>query len=589
MIDRKTNRESGDPYGSGPLLRRLWQGYLRPHRGPMAVVFLLMAIEGSTLGLLSWSVEPLFDRVFIGGESGMIWLVGGFILGLFVLRGVTSLVMKALLTRIVQRASTAMQVDLLAHIVTLDGPFFQENPPGSLMERVQGDTVAVQGIWQALLAGAGRDLLSLAVLMAVALSIDPLWTLAALVGAPFLILPTLVVQRYIRRKTAAMRAQAGLRSTRLDEVFHGIVPTKLNRMEGYQVDRFRRIIDRIVAAEVKMAAGRATIPSLIDVITGAGFFAVLVLAGGQIIAGDRSVGEFMAFFTAMALTFQPLRRLGDMAGMWQQGAASLERLYRLFDMRPAIRSPARPVPVPGGTEIRLEDVSLAYGDLPVLRGLSLTARAGETTALVGPSGAGKSTVFNLLTRLVEPQSGRITLGGVDIREMELAALRGRFSVVTQDSALFDETIRENILLGRDDVPEARLAEVLEAAHVADFVSRLPMGLDTPAGPRGSALSGGQRQRVAIARALLRDAPVLLMDEATSALDAQSEALVQDALDRLSRGRTTLVIAHRLSTVRAADRIVVMDRGEVVEEGRHGDLVEAGGLYADLYRLQFAGD
>lgn len=222
----------------------------------------------------------------------------------------------------------------------------------------------------------------------------------------------------------------------------------------------------------------------------------------------------------------------------------------------------------------------------MLRGVTFTAEAGKTTALVGASGAGKSTVFNLLTRLVDAQSGRVTVGGVDLMDIPLPELRAMFSVVTQDAALFDETIRENITLGRQDVSDERLREVMDAAHVTEFVEHLPLGVDTPAGPRGSALSGGQRQRVAIARALLRDAPILLLDEATSALDARSEALVQAALDRLSVGRTTLVIAHRLSTIRDAHKIVVMDQGRVVDEGTHEELLSRDGLYAGLYRLQF---
>jgi subfamily B ATP-binding cassette protein MsbA len=397
-----------------------------------------------------------------------------------------------------------------------------------------------------------------------------------------------VAQRYIRRKTGAMREISGLRSTRLDEVFHGIVPIKLNAMEAYQMGRFEGIVDRIVAAEVKIEASRALIPALIDVITGVGFFLVLLVGGREIIAGEKTVGEFMSFFTAMALAFQPLRRLGGITGVWQIAAASLERLYRLFDTEPTILSPAAARPAPANTTLEVKDVALAFGEMAVLRGVSFTAEAGKTTAFVGASGAGKSTLFNVLTRLVDPQAGSVTVGGEDIRAMDLGALRALFSVVTQDALLFDETVRDNILLGRTDVDEATLARVLKDAHVADFLPQLPKGLDSPAGPRGSNLSGGQRQRVAIARALLRDTPILLLDEATSALDAASEAVVQAALERLSAGRTTLVIAHRLSTIRGADKIVVLDAGRVVDEGRHDELIARGGIYAELCRLQFGG-
>jgi ATP-binding cassette subfamily B protein len=234
----------------------------------------------------------------------------------------------------------------------------------------------------------------------------------------------------------------------------------------------------------------------------------------------------------------------------------------------------------------LNNVTLAYGENTVLHGLSLVAEPGKTTALVGASGAGKSTIFNLLTRLVDPQTGSIEISNVPTPDIALKDLRSLFSVVTQEALLFDETLRENILLGRTDVTDEQLKDVIDSAHVSDFVENLPDGLDTKVGPRGSALSGGQRQRVVIARALLRDTPILLLDEATSALDAQSENVVQEALDKLSAGRTTIVIAHRLSTIRGADKIVVMDRGLVMDQGTHDELLKRGGIYADLYRLQF---
>ena len=576
-----------DPrYTSGRLFARLWSGYLRPHRLPMAGAFVLMVIEGSTLGALSWLLEPLFDKVFAPGGTDALPLVGAAIFGLFLTRALTSVASKTLLTSIAQRSSTAMQVDLLAHVLTLESRFFQDNPPGALMERVVGDTAAVQGVWTSLITGVGRDMIALVALFAVALSIDVQWTLAALIGAPLLIAPAALIQRYIRRKTLQMRHKAGLRTTRLDEIFHGIQAIKLNRMEAYQTDRFRRIVGEIVRAEVRTVTGRATIPALIDVITGIGFFTVLMLGGREIAEGSRTTGEFMAFFTAMALTFQPIRRLGDQAGIWQIASASLERIFRLFDTAPPPRLLAGSAQVTrGAPAIVLEDVHFAYDSVPVLNGLSFTAEAGQMTALVGASGAGKSTVFQLLTGMAEPASGQITLGGVPIDQLALADLRGQFASVSQDAMLFDETLRENVTLGKAIQP-ATLDTALQAAHVTDFLRQFPAGLDSPAGPRGSALSGGQRQRIAIARALVAGAPVLLLDEATSALDAASEAVVAEALARLGAGRTTLVIAHRLATVREADKIVVLDRGRVVEEGTHAQLLEKGGRYADLYRLQF---
>lgn len=295
----------------------------------------------------------------------------------------------------------------------------------------------------------------------------------------------------------------------------------------------------------------------------------------------------MSFFTALGMMFEPLRRLAGLSGRWQIAAAAIERLKELIETVPTILSPKDPVPAPIGTPgITMDKVNLAYGDVTVLDGASFVAEPGKTTAIVGASGAGKSTIFNVLTRLVDPQTGTCLIDTVNNRDMSLPDLRGLFSVVSQEAMLFDDTIRENILLDQTGVSEERLQEVLKAAHVSDFLPKLADGLDTEVGPRGTNLSGGQRQRVVIARALLRDTPILLLDEATSALDTRSETVVQAALDKLSSGRTTLVIAHRLSTVRNADKILVMDKGKVVDEGTHDELLARGGIYADLYELQF---
>ncbi|MDO5643605.1 MAG: ABC transporter ATP-binding protein [Paracoccus sp. (in: a-proteobacteria)] len=566
------------------LFGRVWRDYLREHWARMSVALLFMIIEGSTLAVLSWMLKPLFDKVFIGGDSAAMWWVGGAIFSLFLIRALTSVINRGLLVSVQQKVAAKMQVDLLGHIMRLDMSFYQQNPPGALIERIQGDTRAVQNIWQIFITGAGRDVVSLIALFYVALRIDPMWTLAALIGAPLLILPMVLVQRYVRRKTRSLRENASDRATRIDEVLHGIGTVRLNRIEDQQSARFSGIVDRIRQAEVKIAATGAIVPAMIDIVTGLGFVGVLALGGAEVTRGERTVGDFMAFFTALSLAFQPLRRLGGLAGSWQVAAASLERIYQVFDTQPTIRSGPR-LAAPDNTRISFDDVTLAYGDTQVLRGLSFVAEPGQTTALVGPSGAGKTTVFNLLTRMTDPDGGQITLGGVPLAEYDLATLRDAFSVVSQEPALFDETIRENITLGRD-ASDAALSRATQAAHVADFTATLPLGLDSAAGTRGSQLSGGQRQRVAIARAVLRDAPILLLDEATSALDAASERLVQQALDELSKDRTTLVIAHRLSTIRNADKIVVLDAGRVVETGSHDQLMAQGGPYAALVHLQF---
>ncbi len=539
------------------------------------------------LPLLSTMVMPMFDTVFGQGDVRALYWVGFGVMGIFFVRAIASSAQKILMAYIKQLAAAAMRRHLLRHLISLDSAFYQTNPPGQLIERVQGDVGVINSVWGSILTALGRDVVSLIGLTAVALSVDWRWALMAIVGIPLLILPSLLVQSYIRRRSRSARQIAGQISTRLDEVFHGINPIKLNALEDYQTSRYNGLLKKSIRVNVRTAAGQAAVPGLIDVMTGIGFLCVLVYGGSEIIAGEKTSGQFMAFFTAMGLAFDPLRRLGAMAGKWQMAAASVERLQYILNLEPTILSPANPkTPPTGSPEITFKDVHMNYGELPVLKGASFTAQAGQTTALVGASGAGKSTVFNVLTRLVEPNSGEVKLNEVPIDAVDLTDLRSLFSVVSQDAALFDETLRDNILLGRDDVNEADLSAVLDAAHISDFLPNLEDGLDGQAGPRGSKLSGGQRQRVAIGRALLRNTPILLLDEATSALDTKSETIVQSALERLSEGRTTLVIAHRLSTIRNAHSIVVMDQGRVVDQGTHDELMARGGIYSDLHRLQF---
>lgn len=570
------------------LFHWLWRDYLRPYKGTLALAIMFLVIEGAMLGFLSYMIQPMFDTVFVQGDSNALWYVGIGILVIFCVRAVSSAGQRILLTKVNQLASAGMRSHLLRHLMTLDGGYHQTNPPGQLIERVQSDVTVINQIWTALLTGIGRDLIAVVVLFSVALAVDWRWTAVALIGIPFLVLPSLLAQAYVRKRAGNARDLAGRMATRLDEVFHGINAIKLNALEGYQSKRYDSLGAARVKAEVRAVTGQAAVPALIDIMTGVGFLGVLIFGGAEIIAGEKTIGQFMSFFTAMSLAFEPLRRLGLMSGQWQTAAASIERVQDILNVKPTLLSPANPRSAPKSSPaITLQNVALNYGDFPVLRGTSFTAAAGKTTALVGASGAGKSTIFNVLTRLVDPTSGTVTIDGVANTDMTLGDLRGLFSVVSQDAALFDETLRDNILLGRSDVSDADLAPVLKAAHVSDFLDQMPHGLDSPAGPRGSSLSGGQRQRIAIARALLRDTPILLLDEATSALDTKSEAIVQNALEALSSGRTTLVIAHRLSTVRNAHSIVVMDNGQVVDQGTHEGLLARGGIYADLHKLQFS--
>ncbi|WP_273691662.1 ABC transporter ATP-binding protein [Ketogulonicigenium vulgare] len=569
------------------LFRWYWQEFLGRYWPLLLIAIILMAIEGATLASFAVMMQPMFDSIFEGGSRAALWGIGLAMLAIFTLRAFASLGQKILVTRVNELVGARLRARLLSHLMTLDGSFHQQHPPGQLIERVQGDVNGITSITAMILISLGRDLAAVLALFAVALVTDWQWTLIALVGIPLLVAPSLVVQRLVRRLTRKSREVEGTLSTRLDEVFHGINPVKLNNLEDYQSRRYRDLLGQKVRLATSSAAGKAAIPSLVDIMTGLGFMGVMVLGGGEILSGEKTMGQFMTFFTAMASVFGPLRRLAGLSGSWQAGQVALERLKSVLDIAASITPTDRPQPIPQAPpEIRLQDVRLDYGATEVLHGVTFTAAAGKTTALVGASGAGKSSVFNLLPRLIDPSSGAVLINGISNKDFALHDLRDLFSVVSQDSALFDESLRDNILLDRPAPEDSMLEDVLAAAHVTDFLKALPEGLDSPVGPRGSALSGGQRQRVAIARALLRDTPVLLLDEATSALDTRSEVLVQQALEQLSHGRTTLVIAHRLSTIRNADSIVVMDAGRVVDQGTHDELLARGGIYADLYAMQF---
>ena len=574
------------------LARWFWRDHVRRWLGFIGLALSCMAIDGAMTGVLSALLKPMFDEVLVAGRADMVlWVALGFG-ATFVLRGVTSLIYKTVMAYVSDKVVTGLQQRLTAHLMTLDQSFHHNHPPGHLIDRVRGDTQELSAVFDKLLPGVGRDLISIVALLAVALWTDWLWTVVALVGVPLLVLPAAILQRVVRRMGTRAREASAAASSRLDEIFHGVVTIQRAGLEAHEEKRLSRVLAHFVRARVRTAGGQAAMGSMSDLVAALGFALVLTFAGSQIIRGERSVGEFMTFFAAIAFLFEPLRRLGALSGTWQNVLASLERIHRLLAERPRIRQPEGPLvplPAPGTEEIRFDDVTFAYDGEPVLRGFTLVAEAGKTTALVGPSGAGKSTIFTLLTRLADPQGGRITIGGQDIARIDLRGLRDLFSVVAQDSALFDETLRDNVLMGATGISEAALNDALAAAHVDAFLPMLAEGIDTRVGPRGSALSGGQRQRVAIARALLRQSPILLLDEATSALDAGSEARVQEALDRLSTGRTTLVIAHRLSTVRNADKIVVMEGGRVVEEGSHAELIARAGPYARLHALQFKSD
>ncbi|MGH6884024.1 MAG: ABC transporter ATP-binding protein, partial [Hypericibacter sp.] len=476
------------------------------------------------------------------------------------------------------------------HVVGADLVFFHDRSPGDLIARVINDCAQLRDALSTLLTNVGKDALTLVGLVALMFYQDWLLALIAFVAFPLAVLPIARVGRRVRRLARGTQQQTGGLATLLDEVFHGARQVKAYGMERTEIARADEAVDRLFQLQLKSGRSRSALQPVMEVLGGLAIVAVMLYGGHQVIAGLRTPGTFFSFITALLLAYEPLKRLANLNAAMQAGLAAADRIFAMIDLEPAIvdRPGARPLNLQGGA-IRLEQVGFAYegaAERPALAGVDIDVPAGATIALVGPSGAGKSTVFNLIPRFFDPQSGRVTLDGQDVRELTLASLRRSIALVSQDVLLFDDSIRANILYGRPEASEAEVIEAARAAQAWEFIETLPQGLDMMVGPRGAKLSGGQRQRIAIARAMLRNAPILLLDEATSNLDPESERAVQTALARLMRGRTTLVIAHRLATVAAADRIYVLDQGRVVETGPHPELLALGGTYARLHALQF---
>ena len=575
-------------------LRKLAR-YLLPYRARVASALAALVVAAACWLALGQGVKHVIDGGFAGGDPGTLDQALAGVLGVAAVLALATWLRFYLMMSLGERVVTDLRRAVFGHILALEPAFFEATRTGEVISRLTNDATLLQqvvGYGLSMFLRNGLMMAGAAVMLFVTS-----WKLAllVLVGVPATLAPILLLGRRVRRLSRASQDRVADVSAYVDEAVHEIRTVQAYVHEDADRASFARHAEEAYRAGVARIRQKAWLISLVMLIAFSAVGIIMWIGGHDVFAGRMSAGELSAFVFYAAMVAAAAGTVAEVWGELQRAAGAAERLTELLGTPPGIIAPPVPSPVPAGREARaiaFDEVRFAYPsrpDIPALEGFSLRIEPGSRTALVGPSGAGKSTLFALLLRFYDPQRGAVRIGGVDLREMDPRAARGLIAVVPQDPVIFAASVLDNVRYGR---PAARREEVLEACECAfalEFIERLPQGLDTVLGERGVTLSGGQRQRISIARALLADRPVLLLDEATSSLDAASELMVQRALEALEEGRTTLAIAHRLATVQHADRIVVMERGTIVAEGSHAELMRQEGLYARLASLQFLGD
>jgi subfamily B ATP-binding cassette protein MsbA len=588
LLPAALRRALDDPDSDVGLVRRLLAETARTHVRAYLWAMLCMGGVAAATAASAWILRDVINDIFIERRGEMIAPIGFAVCAIFIVKGLATYGQSVIMARIGAGIVAQVQKRIARHVLGQSLAFYDGAVAGDLTTRVAHNAAAARDLINSLVTAAGRDALSVLALVGVMIVQDPGLALLALLVAPPAVIGTAWLMRRVKGLAKAeFLSQARIVST-MNQAVRGVRVVKAYRLEGRIGGELEDAIDDVEARSVGIARLRALSSPLMETLGGLAISAVILWAGWRVVALGGDPGSFFSFIAAFLLAYEPAKRLARLNVAMQARLVGVRLLYELLDTPNTLQEApdARPLRLSGGA-VRLEDVSFAYGSAPALRGLTLEAEAGRVTALVGPSGSGKSTVFNLIARFYDADEGAVTIDGQDVRGLTFESLRGALALVTQDSFLFDGTVRENVLAGRPDADDAALEQAARDANLDEFLPRLPGGWEAQVGEGGGRLSGGQRQRVAIARAMLRDAPILLLDEATSALDAESEAHVQEALGRLMQGRTTLVIAHRLSTIRNADRIVVLDGGRAVESGDHAALVAADGAYRRLHDLQFA--